>query len=204
MALLAHRPDLAVECRHWASDLGAPPCPGVPWHLFVPASTVVAWGCRPGHRDWRSSERGSSQGRSSFRSTTAPTPMALSRWRRPHGEDRAHQDEYRPGGSRLELYVVNADGSGSWGCWKPRDSVALLRTSRSDPAWSPDGRKIAFLGMADDGNTDVYVVRADGLGRKRLTRHPGVDGNPAWSPDGRKIAFTRGDRECCAEPRSTS
>ncbi|HEU5066508.1 MAG TPA: hypothetical protein VFT86_11665 [Gaiellaceae bacterium] len=69
----------------------------------------------------------------------------------------------------------------------------------SDPAWSPDGRKIAFVGMADDGNTDVYVVGADGLGRKRLTRHPGVDGNPAWSPDGRKIAFTRGVGRCCAE-----
>ena len=65
----------------------------------------------------------------------------------------------------------------------------------SDPAWSPDGRKIAFVGMGDDGNTDVYVVGADGLGQQRLTRHPGVDGNPAWSPDGRKIAFTRRDRE---------
>ena len=65
----------------------------------------------------------------------------------------------------------------------------------SEPAWSPDGRKIAFVGMADDGNTDVYVVGADGLGQQRLTRHPKVDGNPAWSPDGRKIAFTRGDRE---------
>ena len=63
------------------------------------------------------------------------------------------------------------------------------------PAWSPDGRKIAFLGMGDDGNVDVYVVGADGLGQQRLTRHPGVDGNPAWSPDGRKIAFTRRARE---------
>jgi Tol biopolymer transport system component len=53
--------------------------------------------------------------------------------------------------------------------------------------------------MADDGNTDVYVVGADGLGQQRLTRHPGVDGNPAWSPDGRKIAFTRRARECCLE-----
>ena len=98
-----------------------------------------------------------------------------------------------PGGeARLELYVINADGSGSW----------RLETARlvpppvpyevgSAPAWSPDGRRIAFLGIGDDGNADVYVVGADGLGRERLTRDPGVDGNPAWSPDGRKIAFTR-------------
>ena len=103
-----------------------------------------------------------------------------------------------PGGSRLELYVVNADGSGSWLLEIARPSPATISYELgSSPAWSPDGRKIAFVGMGDDGNTDVYIVGADGLGRKRLTRHPGVDGNPAWSPDGRKIAFTRGARECC-------
>ena len=58
--------------------------------------------------------------------------------------------------------------------------------------------------MGDDGNTDVYIVGADGLGEQRLTRHPGVDGNPAWSPDGRKIAFTRGAGEWGAGLRPTS
>jgi TolB protein len=100
-------------------------------------------------------------------------------------------------GSRLELYVINADGSGSWSLETARLSspAAAPYELGEDPAWSPDGRKIAFLGVGDDGNTDVYVVRADGLGQQRLTRHPGVDGNPAWSPDGRKIAFTRRARE---------
>ena len=98
-----------------------------------------------------------------------------------------------PGGSRLELYVVNADGSGSWLLEIARPSPASISYELgSTPAWSPDGRKIAFVGMGDDGNTDVYIVGADGLGQQRLTRHPGVDGGPAWSPDGRTIAFTRG------------
>ena len=102
-----------------------------------------------------------------------------------------------PGGARLELYVINADGSGERRLVEMRFSptTATPYELYSGPAWSPDGRKIAFVGMGDDGNTDVYVVGADGLGQQRLTRHPKVDGNPAWSPDGRKIAFTRGDRE---------
>ena len=58
--------------------------------------------------------------------------------------------------------------------------------------WSPEGRKIAFLSKRD-GNWDVYVMNADGSGKKNLTRNRGKDGPsgwpPAWSPDGRKITF---------------
>ena len=100
--------------------------------------------------------------------------------------------------SVLELYVINADGSGSWRLLetaRPSSPAAVQYELGWRPAWSPDGRTIAFVGMGDDGNVDVYVVGADGLGQQRLTRHPGVDGNPAWSPDGRKIAFTRRARE---------
>ena len=38
-------------------------------------------------------------------------------------------------------------------------------------------------------NGDIYVVNADGTGRRRLTRDPAEPSNPAWSPDGTKIAF---------------
>jgi len=68
-------------------------------------------------------------------------------------------------------------------------AVADFEQSR-DPVWSPDGRKIAFVG---DGK--IYVMNADGSGKRRLTptrnAAPGFrpDSRPAWSPDGRKIAF---------------
>ena len=60
--------------------------------------------------------------------------------------------------------------------------------THSAPAWSPDGRKIAFTSERD-GNSEVYVMNANGSGQRNLTRDPAYDADPTWSPDGRKIAF---------------
>ena len=59
------------------------------------------------------------------------------------------------------------------------------------PAWSPDGRRIAFVSRRD-GNSEVYVMNADGSGKRNLTRDRANDDYPTWSPDGRRIAFLRG------------
>ena len=59
-----------------------------------------------------------------------------------------------------------------------------------DPAWSPDGSRIAYRGYygLGDGQYDLYVVNADGDGVRRLTN--GRNGSdPAWSLDGSRIAF---------------
>lgn len=69
----------------------------------------------------------------------------------------------------------------------------------SGPAWSPDGRLIAFTSNRDtvDGsyNSDIWIVSSDDTTKggtiRRLTTEPGQDGGPAWSPDGRWIAYQR-------------
>lgn len=58
----------------------------------------------------------------------------------------------------------------------------------ADPAWSPDGARIAFSSDRD-GNSEVYVMNTDGSGQARLTTNPASDSEPAWSPDGTKIVF---------------
>ena len=62
------------------------------------------------------------------------------------------------------------------------------RFNDGDPAWSPDGRQIAFSSDRD-GNREIYVMGADGGSVRRLTDHPAWDGHPYWSPDGSRILF---------------
>jgi Ca2+-binding RTX toxin-like protein len=72
-----------------------------------------------------------------------------------------------------EIFVVNADGTGS----------TSLGPGRS-PAWSPDGGQIAFIGPLGA----LSVMTGDGTGR-RVVFSPGVSGGPSWSPDGNRLAF---------------
>ena len=57
--------------------------------------------------------------------------------------------------------------------------------------WSPRGNKIVFNRDEASGETELYVVRANGTGEKRLTNTPGViEIFPAFSPDGRQVAYS--------------
>jgi TolB protein len=57
-----------------------------------------------------------------------------------------------------------------------------------DPAWSPDGTRIAFDSHRD-GNWELYVMDVATLAIKRLTFTPDYEAAPTWSPDGKFIAF---------------
>lgn len=80
----------------------------------------------------------------------------------------------RSGGA---IYVINADGAG------------LRRVASGlDPAWSPDGRQIAYSRW--DEPRGLFVVSLDGSPEQRLVGENLIK-SPTWSPDGRAIAFSQ-------------
>ena len=60
------------------------------------------------------------------------------------------------------------------------------------PAWSPDGRWLAFTTWSDTEGGHLWRVRANGGAPEQLTRTPGEYVHPAWNADGSRIVFARG------------
>jgi Tol biopolymer transport system component len=84
------------------------------------------------------------------------------------------------------IFVVNADGSGARRII-PND-VLGEETGVGRPAWSPDGKTIAFVGFSGEtwGAMGIFLVDADGSDPRPL--YYGSD--PAWSPDGARLVIT--------------
>ena len=62
---------------------------------------------------------------------------------------------------------------------------------QTDPAWSPDGSRIAFASKRA-GSFDLFTMGADGTGTRRLVATKADEAQPSWAPDGRRLVFSRG------------
>lgn len=86
------------------------------------------------------------------------------------------------GGERVALRVSDADG------YNPQ-TIVSSRDPILSPAWSPDGRRLAYVSF-EDKRTAVYVQELASGARERIAAYDGINGSPAWSPDGRRLALT--------------
>jgi TolB protein len=87
-----------------------------------------------------------------------------------------------------ELYVIDLSVALSEGGDAGLTNLTQHKAPDWQPAWSPDGNRVAFSSHRDD-NWEIYVVDADGSNLQRLTDHPENDFSPSWSPDGRQLVF---------------
>ncbi|TFG85941.1 MAG: Tol-Pal system beta propeller repeat protein TolB [Chromatiales bacterium] len=87
-----------------------------------------------------------------------------------------------PTRTNFRLIVADADGE------NPRVMVESPEPIMS-PAWSPDGRKLAYVSF-EARRSEIYVQELRSGSRKRVSARPGVNGAPAWSPDGQRLAVS--------------
>ncbi len=114
---------------------------------------------------------------------------------RPHYEkvaDRIQNAGISPSGARAvfeargEIFTVPADKGDA------RNLTHTPRVAERDPAWSPDGKSIAFF-SDESGEYELHIVDQSGLGAGKkinLGNPPSFFYAPLWSPDSKKIAYT--------------
>ena len=83
-----------------------------------------------------------------------------------------------------------ADGTGK--------TVRMLTSDARDasPTWSPDGSQVAFIGQ---GSGQIFIVGANGSGRRQVTNDTLTRSHLSWSPDGKQIVFSASDQAVCCD-----
>ena len=109
----------------------------------------------------------------------------------------ATQFEYSPDGSqiaysapdelghRTQVFVMNADGTND-------HQLTQGATSSTNPQWSPDGSTIAFVRVAADSTSEIFLFDRSSGSTTRLTHEPrsvAADSHQAWTPDGASFLF---------------
>jgi tol-pal system beta propeller repeat protein TolB len=87
------------------------------------------------------------------------------------------------GKTKADIWVIQSDGS---------SRRQLTHDHKSAfPAWSPDGKRIAFISVRRAGRQELFVMRSDGGGKHLLLADSSVQfSSPDWSPDGKLIVLT--------------
>ena len=96
---------------------------------------------------------------------------------RMHPRDRVIAYTAEAAGAR-QLFVMSLRGT------TPPVQLTASEKAVSDPQWSPDGRRLAFV-----RDEEIWVVEADGGRLTRVVARPGSGREPRWSPDGHRLAF---------------
>ncbi|MCP9449082.1 MAG: hypothetical protein NNA21_03350 [Nitrospira sp.] len=107
-------------------------------------------------------------------------------------EERAHYRDLLAQGlvepNQLEIFVMNADGSG-------KKQVTSNRASNFAPFFHPDGRRIIFSSNVETRNEKgrpsfhLYLVNDDGTGLERVTTEGRFNSFPMFSPDGKRLVW---------------
>jgi TolB protein len=101
----------------------------------------------------------------------------------PKGEKIAFA-RFRPGlVDNCDLWISDIDGTDA-------RRIVSDRGLQVNPAWSPDGEKLAYVSSYEPSDREIWVIDVDRKDRKRLTVNVYFDVEPCWSPDGNNIAFS--------------
>jgi TolB protein len=85
---------------------------------------------------------------------------------------------------KSQLVLIDEDGG------NPKE-LTDTKSNASYPAWSPDGKKVAFSSDREKGRMQVFVMDADGTNVKAVTAEEVEARVPSWGADGKKLAYCR-------------